>query len=58
MKRRSSFLAILTLLLAGTLVFPTDYADAKKTTKSKKSSSSKKKNKKHDSETTAVAEDN
>ena len=39
MKRRSSFLTILTLILAGILVFPTDYADAKKSNTARKSSS-------------------
>ncbi|MCR5506437.1 MAG: hypothetical protein K6F04_01150 [bacterium] len=43
MESRKSFLAILTLVLAGTLVFPSDYVDAKKTKKSSSKKSSKKK---------------
>ena len=61
MKRRSSFLTILTLILAGILVFPTDYADAKKSNTARKSSSKKKKKnkskKKTETVTVNVAED-
>lgn len=61
MKRRSGFLTILTLILAGILVFPTDYADAKKSNTVRKSSSKKKKKnkskKKTETVTVNVAED-
>ena len=54
MKRRSSFLTILTLILAGILVFPTDYADAKKSNTARKSSSKKKKKNKSKKNTETV----